>query len=58
MKEDQINDLESKYEKLRTIMELKKADGCLLTVDVNLFYMTGRVFDGFLYLPVEGDPFY
>lgn len=58
MKEDQINDLESKYEKLRTIMELKKADGCLLTVDVNLFYMTGRVFDGFLYLPVDGDPFF
>jgi Xaa-Pro aminopeptidase len=32
------------------------AEGCLLTVDVNLYYMTGRVFGGYYYLPAEGEP--
>jgi Xaa-Pro aminopeptidase len=32
------------------------ADGLLLTSDVNLFYMTGLVFNGYYYLPADDDP--
>jgi Xaa-Pro aminopeptidase len=32
------------------------ADGCLLTMGVNLYYLAGRVFGGYLYLPAEGEP--
>ena len=32
-------------------------DGCLLSVDVNLYYMTGQVFNGYYYLPAEGKPY-
>ena len=31
-------------------------DGCLLSVDVNIYYLTGRIFSGYYYLPAEGEP--
>ena len=34
------------------------ADGCLLTVDVNLYYTTGRIYSGYFYLPAEGAPWF
>jgi Xaa-Pro aminopeptidase len=37
-------------------MSQMDADGCLLAMGVNLYYMTGRVFGGYYYLPVEGEP--
>ena len=33
-------------------------DACLLSIDVNLFYTTGRIYGGYFYLPVEGDPWF
>jgi Xaa-Pro aminopeptidase len=32
------------------------ADGILLTTDVNIYYMTGLVFNGYYYLPADDDP--
>ncbi len=43
-------------ERLRASMKQAGADGCLLSVDVNLIYMTGDLFNGYYYLPLEGDP--
>ncbi len=43
-------------ERLRESMSKAGADGCLLSVDVNLIYMTGHLFNGYYYLPLEGDP--
>lgn len=34
------------------------ADGCLLSVDANLYYVTGRIYNGYLYLPSEGNPWF
>ncbi len=39
-------------EKHPQTMQQVEADGCLLSVDVNLYYTTGRVFSGyFIYRP-------
>ncbi|MDR1676016.1 MAG: Xaa-Pro peptidase family protein [Tannerella sp.] len=43
-------------ERVQKALQQMDADGCLLTVDVNLYYMTGRVFGGYFYLPAEGEP--
>jgi Xaa-Pro aminopeptidase len=32
------------------------AEACLLSVGVNLYYMTGSLFGGYFYLPAEGEP--
>ena len=32
------------------------ADACLVSSNVNLYYCTGRIFTGYLYIPVEGVP--
>lgn len=37
-------------------MQQAHADGCLLTVDVNLYYVTGTIFSGYVYFPAEGEP--
>ena len=51
-----ISDLRIKWTRIQQAMQQMNADGCLLTVDVNLYYTTGRLFNGYFYLPVEGDP--
>ncbi|MDR3217781.1 MAG: Xaa-Pro peptidase family protein [Dysgonamonadaceae bacterium] len=33
-------------------------DACLITTTVNIYYLTGMVFTGFIYFSVEGDPLY
>lgn len=33
-------------------------DACLLSGTVNLLYISGRVFNGYFYLPVEGEPIF
>lgn len=51
-------DLQIKWDRMQESMREVNADGCLLNVDVNLFYMTGRVVNGYFYLPVEGEPWF
>jgi Xaa-Pro aminopeptidase len=34
------------------------ADGCLLTTGANLYYVTGRIYNGYFYLPQEGEPWF
>lgn len=41
---------------MQQAMDAQGADGCLLAGDVNLFYAAGRVFNGYFYLPAEGEP--
>jgi len=33
-------------------------DACLLSVDVHIFYLTGLIFNGYYYLPAEGQPYW
>lgn len=53
-----IGDLKLKWDRMQQAMQKINADGCLLTVDVNLYYTTGRIFSGYFYLPAEGAPWF
>lgn len=37
-------------------MRENEMDACLLANGVNIFYTTGRMYNGYFYLPVEGEP--
>ena len=50
-------DLQVRTEKVQDAVKEMGMDGCLLSVDVNLYYLTGRVFNGYYYLPTEGKPY-
>ncbi len=50
------NDLLFRRQRIRTAICEAGLDGMLLFTDVNLFYLTGRVFSGYFYLPAEGEP--
>lgn len=39
-------------------MREEGADGCLLTMNMNLYYVSGKVFNGYFYLPAEGKPYW
>ncbi|MDR1201861.1 MAG: Xaa-Pro peptidase family protein [Tannerellaceae bacterium] len=58
IKKGLADDLRLKWDRVQQAMSAMGADGCLLSVDVNLYYMTGRIFSGYFYLPVEGEPFF
>ncbi|MDR0863938.1 MAG: Xaa-Pro peptidase family protein [Candidatus Symbiothrix sp.] len=44
-----------KYGPIQQAMQATGADACLLSSNVNIYYLTGQVFAGFVYLPAEGD---
>ncbi len=53
-----IGDFKLKWDRIQQAMQKMNADGCLLTVDVNLYYTTGRIYSGYFYLPAEGVPWF
>ncbi len=53
-----INDLQMKWGRMQDAMQAMGADACLLSIDVNLYYTTGRIYSGYFYLPVEGKPWF
>jgi Xaa-Pro aminopeptidase len=44
--------------KIQNLLQASGADACLVTSNINIFYLTGKIFAGFVYVPVEGDPIY
>ena len=50
------NELELKWKNIQQAMMEEEADGCLLSMNMNLFYVAGVVFNGYFYLPAEGRP--
>lgn len=52
------NELELKWRRIQQAMRQEEADGCLLTINVNLYYVSGQVFNGYFYLPAEGRPYW
>ncbi len=52
------SELRSRYGKLQTLMQREGCDGILLLQNADLFYFTGTVQQGVLYVPAEGDPVY
>lgn len=53
-----INELKLRQQNVQQAMQQLKVDGCLLTIDVNLYYMAGQVFSGYYYLPAKGEPYW
>lgn len=51
-------DLEIRCSRLQEAMRTMNVDACVLTTTVNIFYMTGCVYNGYFYLPAEGKPFH
>lgn len=52
------NELELKWRRIQQAMRQEEADGCLLTMSMNLYYVSGQVFNGYFYLPAEGRPYW
>lgn len=53
-----VNELELKWQRIQQAMRHGNADGCLLAMNMNLYYVSGRVFNGYFYLPAEGRPYW
>ncbi|NDV78377.1 Xaa-Pro peptidase family protein [Dysgonomonas sp. 511] len=49
-------DLKLRRQRLQKEMAAMNIEACILTTAVNVFYMTGKVYNGYYYLPAEGDP--
>lgn len=43
-----------RLQRLRTLMADAKTDAILITDNANTYYLTGRVFSGYIYIPLEG----
>ena len=52
------NELEQKWQRIQQAMQRQEADGCLLSMNMNLYYASGQVFNGYFYLPAEGNPYW
>ena len=52
------NELELKWRRIQQAIRQEEADGCLLTMNMNLYYVSGQVFNGYFYLPAEGRPYW
>lgn len=52
------DDLKIKWDRMRDGISKAGMDACLLTVDVNLYYTTGRIYGGYFYLPADGEPLF
>ncbi|MDR0844149.1 MAG: Xaa-Pro peptidase family protein [Tannerella sp.] len=48
-------DLQVRRKRVREAMLHVGADACLLSVDVNLYYLTGRIFSGYFYISADGE---
>ena len=48
-------DLELRQQRLQQAMKTIGVEACLLSTNVNIFYLSGIVYTGYCYLPVEGD---
>lgn len=49
------DDLITRRQRVQRAMQAMNVEACVLSTGVNLFYMTGRIYNGYYYLPAEGD---
>ena len=52
MTEEQIG----KWTRLQEKLRQEGIDGAVITSNVNLFYFTGKIVNGYFYVPAEGSP--
>ena len=49
-------DLKIRWTKVQQSLKASEIDACLISSNVNIYYLTGHVFAGFVYLAQEGEP--
>lgn len=54
----EITYCKNKLERIQQQMQALGADACLLSVDVNLYYLTKEIYNGYFYIPAEGKPYF
>lgn len=52
------DDLGLRWRRVRAFVRDAGADGVLVSSNINIFYLTGRIFMGYVYLPAEGRPLF
>lgn len=52
------NELERRWSSVREELARQQANALLVTTNVNLYYVSGRVFAGMAYIPNEGEPLF
>ena len=58
IEQELIGDFRMKWERIREAMLKEGADSCLLNIGINLYYTTGSMYNGYFYLPAEGEPWF
>jgi Xaa-Pro aminopeptidase len=53
-----IKDLFFRQQKVQEEVAKNGCGGIILTIDVNIYYLTGIIFSGYYYLPVNDDPLF
>jgi Xaa-Pro aminopeptidase len=51
-------ELSLRWRKIQAMLQLQAVDACLLSTNVNIYYTTGILISGFVYLPCEGNPLF
>lgn len=51
-------ELKLRWDKIQQNMSDVHADGLLICDNVNLYYVSGRIFRGYCYIPVKGEPIF
>ncbi len=53
-----LSDLEIRWKRVQEAIQADGADACLISSNVNIYYLTGQIFSGYIYLPATGDPLF
>lgn len=48
-------DIKLRLARIQKVMQAMNTDACILSTEVNIFYCTGKVYNGYFYLPAEGE---
>jgi Xaa-Pro aminopeptidase len=52
------DDIKSRHVRVQRLLREQGAEACLIRSTVNVYYLTGYVFDGYVYLGQEGEPLF
>lgn len=52
------DDLKIRWTRIQKLMKEQEGDACLISSFVNIYYLTGKMFDGYIYIPQTGEPVY
>lgn len=58
IKNELIEDLAPRWERIQSYLCVNGYDACVLSIGVNLYYVSGQVYNGYFYLPATGKPLF